>query len=73
MFYSFEDYWKQFGKYHDEVISNPALEQVFYDLGKKIWNDANGSTEVTYDEGHSDGWDECEEHYKIVAKDAVNS
>ena len=66
LFYSFDDYWKNFGKFHHEVIKNePELEEDLYNLAKKIWLDANGTKDDTYDTGHSDGWDECEEHYKI--------
>lgn len=66
MFYSFEDYWKQFGRYQSEVIElPPELEKKLFDLCAKIWLDALGTEEETYDNGHSDGWDECEKHYKI--------
>lgn len=69
IFYSFDDYWKRFGKFHHEVIFNPReLEQQFYIFAKKVWEDCLDSKDGTYEQGHSDGWDDCEEHYKIENK-----
>lgn len=67
VFYSFDDYWKQFGKLHHEVISNSSeLEQDFYSLCKKVWEDSLDSKDDTYETGYSDGWDDCEENLGII-------
>lgn len=48
MFYSFEDYWKRFGKYQSEIIElPPELENKLKSLCKKIWEDAVWAEEDT--------------------------
>ena len=37
---SFEQYWREFGKLHPEVIDNSIPEDVFKNLCQKIWKDA---------------------------------
>ena len=38
---SFEQYWREFGKLHPEVIDNPPeLQDDFKSLCQKIWKDA---------------------------------
>lgn len=72
IFHSFYEYWKQFGQFHNEVINSPTeLEETLKSLSAKIWKDAEGSSERTYDDGYSDGWDECEAHYKIKVDSTV--
>lgn len=66
MFYSFDDYWKQFGKYQHEVVSNPKeLEQVFYSFARKIWDDAEGTGDETFDDAHIVGYEQCEKDFKV--------
>jgi hypothetical protein len=61
----FEDYWKEFGKYHHEVISNPAeLEEDFYNLCKKIWRESVGTKQENYNIGYTEGWDACKNNYE---------
>lgn len=70
MFYSFDDYWKQFGKYQTEIIDNPQIpEQVFYNLCKKIWNDAGGTNDETYESAHVEGYECCERENNLVPKE----
>ena len=65
MFYSFDDYWKQFGRFHHEVIINsPDLEKDFYNLSRKVWDDAGGTDNETYEYGHIEGYECCERDMK---------
>lgn len=71
MIYNFEDYWKNYGKLHNSVIKNGReLEDDFYQLAKSVWKEAANDADP-YDEGHSDGWDDAEEYYKIKDEDKV--
>jgi hypothetical protein len=64
--YSFDDYWKNHGKYHYEIVANPKeLEEDFYNLCKKIWYEATGTKEEIYEIGHLEGWDACKD--KVVS------
>lgn len=66
IFNSFEDYWKQFGQFHNEIISNHSKmsENDFRSLCEKIWIDSRETIAKNYDVGYSDGWDDCETKYK---------
>jgi hypothetical protein len=69
MFYSFDDYWRNFGRYQHEVICNPALEQVFHDFAEKIWDDAYGTDEETYEIAHIEGYECCERENNLIGKE----
>lgn len=70
IYYSFDHYWKEFGKFHNSVIKNDKkLENDLYQMARDIWKDALNTDDKTYDAGYSDGWDAAEEHYKIKEKD----
>ncbi len=69
-YYTFDEYWKNFGKFNHYVIKNDRkLEQDFYELAKKVWLDMPDCQKDAYGEGHWDGWGECENHYGIKSDD----
>jgi len=63
----FETYWREFGKLNDEVVNNcpldSKLEEDFKNLAKKIWNQSIHESRFSYDEGHLEGWGDCENFY----------
>jgi len=66
---SFEKYWKDFGQFHHEILkNNDVSEQDFYNLCKKIWEDSESIKKLDYDAGHTNGWQECEQHHNIKQK-----
>ena len=69
MFYSFDDYWKKFGSHYDEVTSRPDLELIFYSVARKIWRDAGGTDDETYEFAHMEGYECCERENNLIPKE----
>ncbi len=38
---NFNHFWKEYGKYDDFVVSNPAIEEVLKEFARKVWLEAN--------------------------------
>ncbi len=70
IYHTFDEYWNNFGKFHNSVIKHDIkLECDFYELAKIIWEEAPYASCDAYVVGHSDGWDAAEEFYKIKEED----
>ncbi len=52
----FETYWKEFGKYEQEIVDNPKLESQFESFASRMYKNLN--LDRDYRKGHDEGYDE---------------